>query len=464
VSPHRDHFLEAADRIGARMCRDAWWSGDACNWFGWASTILNGEWTPVYQALGPSESNQLAGLNLYSGTAGIGLFLARLCHITNDATHVRTLRGVINQLLQNREIIHSDPGFGFYAGRSGIAYALIEAGQVLEFEALVSYGLEELVTAGSIEPRADAIDVIEGSAGLIPVLLAQASRFDRGDLADHALRHGEYVLSLAQESDAGWSWDTVPMPVHQRLTGLSHGVSGIVFAMLELYRYTSDSQFLEAARQGIRYEAHQFDEIEQNWLDHQIHETVAADAAHAKRVRSERFSDISAPIGAFGAQINQPVVAQCRTAWCHGAPGIGFCRLAAHNLVPDDEQITNDLEIALAATVADVLQFDEQLPDAVYFGLPSLRDWCLCHGRAGNADLLVMATDSLGDPQFRSIAEAVGDWGIDQYQNSHSSWPSSAAGESPDLMTGLAGIGYFYLRLFDSAKTPSVLLMPGQIS
>jgi lantibiotic modifying enzyme len=33
------------------------------------------------------------------------------------------------------------------------------------------------------------------------------------------------------------------------------------------------------------------------------------------------------------------------------------------------------------------------------------------------------------------------------------------AGETPNLMLGLAGIGYFYLRLADSSKHRSVLMI-----
>jgi len=32
-----------------------------------------------------------------------------------------------------------------------------------------------------------------------------------------------------------------------------------------------------------------------------------------------------------------------------------------------------------------------------------------------------------------------------------------SGGETPNLMLGTAGIGYFYLRLYDSAAVPSVL-------
>ena len=40
-------------------------------------------------------------------------------------------------------------------------------------------------------------------------------------------------------------------------------------------------------------------------------------------------------------------------------------------------------------------------------------------------------------------------------------WPYgvTSGGETPNLMLGTAGIGYFYLRLYDAAAIPSVLLL-----
>jgi lantibiotic modifying enzyme len=40
-------------------------------------------------------------------------------------------------------------------------------------------------------------------------------------------------------------------------------------------------------------------------------------------------------------------------------------------------------------------------------------------------------------------------------------WPCGAPGgaETPNLMLGLAGIGYFYLRLYDPIHTPSLLMV-----
>jgi lantibiotic biosynthesis protein len=432
----REHFLAAADRIGSRLCRDAWWSGGACNWFGWASAVVNRQWTPVYQALGPSELNPLAGVNLYSGTAGIALFLARLSNITHDSIHIRTLKGAINQILNSSFQDH--PSFGFYAGQSGIAYALLEAGKVLQNQSLIDRGLHTLTKLRHIETRPGSVDVLEGSAGLIPVLLKAAQQFDCSELGELAIQHGRHLLSLAERTNEGLSWKTIPAPVQKHLTGFSHGVSGVVFALLELYRFTSDSEFLQAAKLGIQYEQNQFDEPEQNWLDHQVHETSIPNAP------------------------------RCRTAWCHGAPGIGLTRLVASELIPNDPDIRNQLQTALETTERDAQDYGEvdaaieSLGQTSSYSLPSRRDWCLCHGRAGNADVLLLAADQLHDNKYREIAESVGNWGIKQFEANHLNWSCSIGGpgESPDLLTGLAGVGYFYLRLFDSIQTPTVLLVP----
>jgi lantibiotic modifying enzyme len=88
-------------------------------------------------------------------------------------------------------------------------------------------------------------------------------------------------------------------------------------------------------------------------------------------------------------------------------------------------------------------------------------NYCLCHGAGGNADLLISAADVLARPEIRQAAEAVGRNGIVQFHATDMPWPCgvNGGGETPNLMLGLAGIGYFYLRLYDSTTVPSVLLV-----
>ena len=88
-------------------------------------------------------------------------------------------------------------------------------------------------------------------------------------------------------------------------------------------------------------------------------------------------------------------------------------------------------------------------------------NYSLCHGLAGNAELLTYASQVFGDGEYKSIADQVGQMGIEQFQKNNVPWPCGVpgGGETPNLMLGIAGIGYFYLRLFDPLKIPPVLII-----
>ena len=87
-------------------------------------------------------------------------------------------------------------------------------------------------------------------------------------------------------------------------------------------------------------------------------------------------------------------------------------------------------------------------------------NYSLCHGLGGNAELFIMAADVLDDERYRTVAESIGDRGIQSIHLNRNPWPCGilGGGESPTLLLGTAGIGYFYLRLYDSA-VPSILLV-----
>jgi len=95
---------------------------------------------------------------------------------------------------------------------------------------------------------------------------------------------------------------------------------------------------------------------------------------------------------------------------------------------------------------------------------PNSGNLCLCHGLGGNADLLIAASDIQGRHDLRLIAENVGRQAIAQIRMPDLPWPCgvTTGGETPNLMIGLSGIGHFFLRLHDSVKVPSLLLVrPG---
>jgi len=74
----------------------------------------------------------------------------------------------------------------------------------------------------------------------------------------------------------------------------------------------------------------------------------------------------------------------------------------------------------------------------------------LCHGDLGNIDILLEASNRLGEPAWRAHAEQIAAK-ILHNNMSGTEWVcgNPAGIESPGLMTGLAGIGYGLLRLAD---------------
>ena len=78
-------------------------------------------------------------------------------------------------------------------------------------------------------------------------------------------------------------------------------------------------------------------------------------------------------------------------------------------------------------------------------------NFSLCHGLAGNADVLLTGSRAAGvDFELGGqLAREVAATGISRHTDGLASdWPCGTGhGQSPSLMLGLAGIGLFYLRV-----------------
>lgn len=408
MTADRARFLAAAERIGRHLCRDALWSDGRCTWLGWAMEPRAGQWVTAFRAM---------ATNLYDGTCGIGLFLARLAQLTADPIIRATAEAALRQALTGIDQLLTAGEYGFYSGLSGIAWACREAGALLDHDDLARAGEATVRLAARIEPSSQRLDVINGSAGLVPVLLDGATG-PCEELLAAAVRHGEHLLKLAELSEQGCSWDTLGMPNERNLLGYAHGTSGIACALAQLAHATDRAEFLVAAREALRYERNHFRPAEGNWPD----------------LRS----------------FVQPLLGgepPCMVAWCHGAPGIGFARLRILQLLPEEGGVLSEAETAIDTTLRALTG-------------TGLGNFSLCHGDGGNADMLLLAADLLDRPELRQHVEAATLPAVDRFEASGLPWPCGVpnAGETPNLLLGLAGIGYFLLRLYDSKTTPTALL------
>lgn len=397
-------------------------------------------WTVRIQGSGADRREaelRPAGPALYQGTAGIALFLGELAGVTGEARFAAAARDTLSHAL-TRGAELPETAFGFHGGRVGIAWVAVRVAAVLDAPALRRPAKGLLSPLAGNEHRDGGLDVIAGAAGAIPALLDLARRLERDDLLGVARRLGEHLIVQARKEPGGWSWDTLPRSSVRGLTGFAHGASGAAVALLELARATGEGRFRFAAEMAFLYERRTFDPEAGNWPDYR--HTLLGD-----HLRTGRIEEVRRAVRAGRFPPYRP---HFMTAWCHGAPGIGLARLRAWELT-GDPRVLDELRQAVETTRASVD------PEALHAG-----NFSLCHGAAGNAELLLEAGRRLDEPEWIEAARQVAEIGRDRYESSETTWPCGTVDGRPDpsLLVGEAGIGLYCLRL-DDASIPSVLLV-----
>jgi len=353
--------------------------------------------------------------DLYNGLAGVGLFFAALAKLVPDSRYRAlahaTLQPVRRWIRGASELELAEFGLGGYAGTSSVGYALTRAGVFLGETDMIEEGR---VAALRIAPeqidKDETLDAIGGSAGAILGLLASHSATADPDLLARAVACGRHLLRKREADRSGFrTWPTLGK---DHMTGFSHGAAGIAYALLKLYERTNDSEFYEAATEGIGFESNEFLPEENNWRD-------------TRRAVAERSG-----------------VPPCAMAWCHGAPGIGLGRIGALDIM-DTPDIRNDIQAALQSTgTVDLLPRDH-----------------LCCGNAGLMDTLCTAGERLSERRWTRKALQLATRTMARANGRGFSVAFANGFFNPSLFQGTAGVGYQMLRLANPNEIPSVLLL-----
>ncbi|MEM1318811.1 MAG: lanthionine synthetase LanC family protein [Bacteroidota bacterium] len=411
-------FVDTAFEIGSYLAREAIWDGDSCNWLGTGLEVINEQYQIAHKTF---------LTDVYNGTAGIAFFLAHLYQETKDEIIKETLEGAVNQILNSEDKLPSN--YSYFGGKLGVASTLITIGDLMNRKDWSKVGWDQLFLICSKDIQDFEIDLIGGVAGAIPVLLKHYLQSGNQVILKAAVRCGNFLIEKANKSTgSSWSWSA--MEGQQGLTGYSHGAAGMALALLELYHVTKDNSYYTAAMYGFNYERQHYKPQQQNWPD----------------LRDQGGAAPGAPV-------------TCGDAWCHGAPGIALSRLRAFEIT-GDASFRQEAEVALMTTHR-----------GVYGGLTNhnqATNFSLCHGLAGNADILITGGQRLGKSEYLQVAQQVGTLGINRYGNTGLAWPSGVndpTGASPGmdftpgLLLGIAGTGYFYLRLARPEKYKSIMLL-----
>lgn len=354
--------------------------------------------------------------DINDGSAGAVLALAEALMVFDDPTHRAALVDGAAWLARSPRFA-GPPVSGLYVGESGVAAALLRAGQALADPDLIDRAAERgrwIASLPFVSP-----DLFNGTAGRLRMHLLLWDETGQPDQLAAAMAAGEAILAAADRpapDEAQWV-----MPAgYEGLTGqanlgYAHGIAGIADALLDLFEATGDERYCAMARDAAR-----------------------------------RLDRLAVPTMAGNAGLNWPVNegdALSANFWCHGAAGIGRFFLHAARLAvlagAGDTAERAARGIAFATRWANVTQ---------------------CHGLAGNIEFLLDVYQATGNPEHLRgagiLARLLESWAMER--DGLLIWPSENTRViSPDFMVGYAGVLPCLLRLADPAERPHLLSRQG---
>ncbi|MFE9427954.1 class IV lanthionine synthetase LanL [Kitasatospora sp. NPDC006697] len=290
--------------------------------------------------------------NVQHGAAGVVAVLARGLAVHPEAEP--TLRQAAHWI-ERRCAAEPVVLPGLHFGRSGAAWALLDAAEVLGDRAAADRARR---LAEPVPVRWSNPDVCHGAAG------AGFLRLRLGDRAA-ALAGAEALLAAAVEEPYGTVWP-VPRSFDSALAGITHlgfghGVAGVGAFLLAVHRATGDEAALAGARRAAR--------------------TLAATVRRAPGSGAAWWPQSAG---------DPPAVRLAH--WCNGSSGIGSFLVRLW-------QATGDAaagELALAAGQA-------VLDNRWHAGTSA------CHGLAGDGEFLLDLAGATGEARFREGAEEFAD-------------------------------------------------------
>lgn len=229
--------------------------------------------------------------SLYSGRAGIALFLAALWKTQGTSWAREAALQITHAIIRQTEKAFKQKTYlrmslGWGNGLGGLLAALWDISRYLADETLFPDHWLEYVQADWLE-KDNLYDVLGGAAGLI-IAMKHCS------IRNTALitRLAEHILNGLQP------WQGLPLLFRpwqetQPLTGYGHGAAGIAVALMWANEITRNSAYEKAAHTMLQYEHTCYNPAHNNWPDY-------------------RKNDAASPVFMHG--------------WCAGAPGIGLSR------------------------------------------------------------------------------------------------------------------------------------------
>lgn len=348
---------------------------------------------------------------LYDGQAGVLAFLAAAYQVRPDHPLLRHTLEAGARTLRSAAAVG---GRGLFDGAAGRAHALLAVHRAVGATSpLWLQSALDLAPSIAAGPGGLPGDVIGGPPGQGLFLLELYAETQDTQWLDAVRGLADSMLAGAVESGDGIKIPsfTDPSGVPVCYTGLAHGSAGAGYFLCRL------AQALPTSHQAAYIRAA---EAIAAWLD-----------GIARHENGE--------VSWYRREPDQ--MHQWQKTWCHGPPGIGI-------FYADLYTVTGSVEYLARA---------KQCAAAIETRAESYSFACLCHGLSGNAQLWLRLHDLTGDAMWRERADAFGTltWSR-RLRTEYPAW-SSGDGQSannPGLMTGTAGVGWFFLQLAGPGQEP----------
>lgn len=292
-------------------------------------------------------------LNVQHGVAGVLGVLARSCETVRDPA----LRTAVSEVAQWMvRVLPREPRIlpGLYFGRSGTAWALMDAGRLLGDESLIDQACDLARRLPESWPNPDVCHGIAGT-GLTQLHMWECTGQEW--FLDRARLIADRLAQVVERSSGQLMWQ-IPGDFKSVLAGIrhfgfAHGVAGIGAFMLAAGRATGDEGYLSLAAEAAQ--------------------TLVA-------VAQEHDGAAYWPTG--------PGDTDRRINWCNGSSGVGTFLLAMwlHN---GDERLAD-----LAAKAAIAVRRSRWHANNAQ-----------CHGLAGDGEFLLDLAHATGEQRYQGWAE-----------------------------------------------------------
>ena len=240
----------AAQAPPARAYRDV--AIDAAKWIrtSRAETLFGYAWPAD-----PGDPRSVSTA-LYSGSAGVVLFLLELHAATGDAGYLAEARRGADELMTKAP---SEAAMGLYDGLAGIGFTLGETWRATKDD---KYRKAALATVRTLSEKAGTVgrgvqwnnstDIVSGSAGIGLFLLYAANTLKDDTATWLAIQAADRLIELGVPDSGGTKWAMNPAAA-RLMPNFAHGTAGIAYFLAAVSKATGGRRFLDAALSGGRY-------------------------------------------------------------------------------------------------------------------------------------------------------------------------------------------------------------------